>query len=77
MEGHLTRGRSSHEGHREPAFETFSLATMIVQWGILFVVLYALNNLLANRVGSGPMSRGEKPPGGAPPGSSGESGSAA
>jgi neurotransmitter:Na+ symporter, NSS family len=58
-------------------FETFSLATMIVQWGILFVVLYALNNFLANRVGSGAMSPGEKPPDGEPSGSSEEPGSAA
>jgi NSS family neurotransmitter:Na+ symporter len=58
-------------------FETFSLATMIVQWGILFVVLYALNKFLANRVRSGPMSSGEKPPGGTPPASADEPESAA
>lgn len=46
-------------------FETFSLATMIVQWGILFVVLYVLNSFLVRRVGSGPMSHADSPAGAA------------
>lgn len=37
-------------------FETYSLATMVVQWAILFGVLYVLNDLLAGRIGGGPMS---------------------
>jgi NSS family neurotransmitter:Na+ symporter len=37
-------------------FETFSTATLAVQWVILFAILYGLNNFLAKRVGSGPMT---------------------
>jgi neurotransmitter:Na+ symporter, NSS family len=37
-------------------FETFSAATMLAQWALLFVVLYALNDVLARRIRSGPMS---------------------
>jgi neurotransmitter:Na+ symporter, NSS family len=37
-------------------FESFSLMTMLVQWVALFVVMYALNNWLSNRVASGPMT---------------------
>ncbi|CAN5750694.1 sodium-dependent transporter [soil metagenome] len=36
--------------------ETFSTTTLIVQWAILFAILYALNDFLARRVGSGPMT---------------------
>lgn len=47
--------------------EPFSAATMVVQWAILFVILYALNNFLSRRVGSGPMTPavGPAPGGGA------------
>lgn len=31
-------------------FETFSLATMLLQWALLVVIVYALNRFLANRV---------------------------
>jgi NSS family neurotransmitter:Na+ symporter len=38
-------------------FGAFSAATMLVQWALLFVLLYGLNNVLARRIRSGPMSR--------------------
>ena len=38
-------------------FETFSTGTMVVQWGILFVVLFALNRYLARNVEAGPMTQ--------------------
>jgi neurotransmitter:Na+ symporter, NSS family len=41
--------------------ETFSTGTMVVQWLVLFAVVFALNNILARRVAAGPMTR----PGGA------------
>ena len=37
-------------------FETFSTATLAVQWVILFAILYGLNDFLARRVGSGPLT---------------------
>ncbi|MGI9049537.1 MAG: sodium-dependent transporter [Rubrobacteraceae bacterium] len=40
-------------------FETFSTATMLLQWVILFVILYALNAFLTRRVGRGPMTSSE------------------
>jgi len=51
-------------------FETFSTATMVVQWAILFVVVYALNGFFNRRVAPGPMTLGHgpaAPPGGTPP----------
>ncbi len=38
-------------------FETFSTGTMVVQWVILFVFVYALNNFFTRRVKAGPMTR--------------------
>ncbi len=38
-------------------FETFSTGTMVVQWLILFGVVYALNGFLTRRVEAGPMTR--------------------
>jgi NSS family neurotransmitter:Na+ symporter len=35
-------------------FKTFTLATMVLQWAILFAIVYALNNVLASRVRGGP-----------------------
>ena len=40
-------------------FETFSTATLAVQWVILFAILYALNSFLSRRVGNGPMTSSE------------------
>ncbi len=37
-------------------FEPFSLMTLLVQWGAVFILMYALNGVLARRVGSGPMT---------------------
>jgi neurotransmitter:Na+ symporter, NSS family len=37
--------------------ETFSTGTMVVQWGILFIVLFSLNRFLAEKVKAGPMTR--------------------
>jgi neurotransmitter:Na+ symporter, NSS family len=37
-------------------FETFSTGTMVVQWAILFVVVYALNDRMARKVKAGPMT---------------------
>jgi len=34
-------------------FEMFSLATMLLQWAVLFAIVYALNGVLANRVRRG------------------------
>ena len=39
-------------------FETFSTGTMVVQWLILFVLVYALNDFFTRRVAAGPMTRG-------------------
>jgi neurotransmitter:Na+ symporter, NSS family len=36
--------------------ETFSTGTMLLQWGILFVIVFALNNFMARRVATGPMT---------------------
>jgi neurotransmitter:Na+ symporter, NSS family len=49
-------------------FETFSTGTMVVQWLILFVVVYSLNGFFNRRVKAGPMTRAGAPP--APPTSS-------
>jgi neurotransmitter:Na+ symporter, NSS family len=48
-------------------FETFSTGTMVVQWLVLFVVVFALNGFMARRVTAGPMTRVESTerPGGA------------
>ncbi|UYM07272.1 sodium-dependent transporter [Solicola gregarius] len=35
---------------------TFSIGTMLLQWGVLALIMLALNNVLANKVMSGPMS---------------------
>jgi len=55
-------------------FETFSTGTMVVQWLILFVLVYALNDFFTRRVAAGPMTRGAGGPGGAgrPSGGAGE-----
>jgi neurotransmitter:Na+ symporter, NSS family len=37
-------------------FETFSTGTMVVQWALLFVVVYALNGFFNRRVQAGPMT---------------------
>jgi neurotransmitter:Na+ symporter, NSS family len=37
--------------------ETFSTGTMVVQWLILFAVVFALNDVMARRVAPGPMTR--------------------
>ncbi len=55
--------------------ETFSLATMVLQWGVLFVILFALNNFFARKVERGPMTSeegGGPPEGGPPPVEAGE-----
>lgn len=38
-------------------FETFSTGTMVVQWLILFVVVFAFNGFMARRVAAGPMTK--------------------
>jgi neurotransmitter:Na+ symporter, NSS family len=43
-------------------FETFSTGTMVVQWLILFVVVFALNDTLARRIERGPLTRPEPGP---------------
>jgi neurotransmitter:Na+ symporter, NSS family len=43
-------------------FVTFSTGTMVVQWLILFVIVFALNNFFARRVQAGPMTRGMESP---------------
>jgi neurotransmitter:Na+ symporter, NSS family len=40
-------------------FETFSTGTMVVQWLVLFAVVFALNGFMARRVAAGPMTRVE------------------
>ncbi|XRQ05565.1 sodium-dependent transporter [Actinomadura welshii] len=52
-------------------FSPFSVATLALQWGLLFVVLYALNNVFADRIGAGPMT---SPAGAVRPGPSGAAG---
>jgi neurotransmitter:Na+ symporter, NSS family len=37
--------------------ETFSTGTMVVQWLVLFAVVFALNDFMARRVEAGPMTR--------------------
>ena len=39
--------------------ETFSTATMVVQWGIVFVIVYALNGYFTRSVKAGPMTTTE------------------
>jgi len=43
--------------------EPFSLATMVVQWVALVIVMYALNNWLSKQVTSGPMTTASTRPG--------------
>jgi neurotransmitter:Na+ symporter, NSS family len=52
-------------------FETFSTGTMVLQWGILFAIVFSLNRFLTERVAAGPMTRreGDAAGGGPPPGS--------
>lgn len=38
--------------------ETFSTGTMVLQWLVLFVLVFLLNNYFARRVEAGPMTRG-------------------
>jgi neurotransmitter:Na+ symporter, NSS family len=61
-------------GHPEDwwnPLETFSTGTMVVQWLILFVLVYALNDFFTRRVAAGPMTRGIGGPGGVGPRSGG------
>lgn len=55
-------------------FQTFSLGTLVMQWGLLLIVMLLLNRFLSNRIGVGPMSAvaggGESPAGGGEPGAS-------
>jgi neurotransmitter:Na+ symporter, NSS family len=45
--------------------ETFSTGTMVLQWAILFALVFSLNNFLARKVEAGPMTRVPSPsPGG-------------
>lgn len=37
-------------------FQEFSLATMLLQWGLLAIVMLLLNRFFADRIGAGPMS---------------------
>jgi neurotransmitter:Na+ symporter, NSS family len=37
--------------------ETFSTGTMLMQWGLLFILVFALNRFFAERVKDGPMTR--------------------
>jgi NSS family neurotransmitter:Na+ symporter len=37
-------------------FDTFSLASMVVQWVVVAVILLLLNNALARRVNRGPLT---------------------
>jgi len=37
--------------------ETFSVGTMVVQWAILFIVLYLANNWLADKIGKGKLDK--------------------
>ncbi|NED97575.1 sodium-dependent transporter [Phytoactinopolyspora alkaliphila] len=43
--------------------DTFSLATMVVQWGALVAILLVVNNRLANRINPGPISTVPAEPG--------------
>jgi neurotransmitter:Na+ symporter, NSS family len=55
-------------------FETLSTGTMVVQWLVLFAVVFALNGFMARRVEAGPMTAvgpgttAADDPGGTPPG---------
>jgi neurotransmitter:Na+ symporter, NSS family len=37
-------------------FETFSTGTMVVQWLVLFAIVFLLNDFMARRVARGPMT---------------------
>jgi neurotransmitter:Na+ symporter, NSS family len=37
-------------------FETYSVATMVIQWAVLLVVMLLLNNVLARKIAEGPMT---------------------
>lgn len=37
-------------------FQTFSVGTMVVQWGILVIVLLLLNNVISRKITSGPLT---------------------
>jgi NSS family neurotransmitter:Na+ symporter len=39
-------------------FQEFSLATVVLQWGLLIVIMLLLNRFLANKVVAGPMTEG-------------------
>src|SRR5699024_11579778 len=39
-------------------FQEFSLGTMVLQWGLLIIVMLALNRCLAKKVVAGPMTEG-------------------
>src|SRR5699024_1037885 len=39
-------------------FQEFSLGTMVLQWGLLIIVMLALNRFLAKKVVAGPMTEG-------------------
>lgn len=47
---------SGHPGSWWHPLEPFGLGTLLLQWLVLFAVVYALNDTLARRVRSGPMS---------------------
>jgi NSS family neurotransmitter:Na+ symporter len=40
--------------------ETFSTGTMFVQWGLVLVLVLALNRFLARRIEAGPMTTAEE-----------------
>lgn len=42
-------------------FDTFSLATMLTQWGVAMAVVIALNGYLARKTVAGPMTSGAEP----------------
>lgn len=37
-------------------FQTFSLSTMLIQWGIVVVVMLVLNNVFVSKIGRGPLT---------------------
>ena len=43
-------------------FQEFSLATVVLQWGVLIVIMLLLNRFLANKVVAGPMTEGAEVP---------------
>lgn len=38
-------------------FKTFSVGTMVIQWGILVIVLLVLNNVITRKIGRGPLTQ--------------------